>query len=63
MQLEYSRNIINTNTVNSASCSIEGSQQITQPRPQGLLAYQYGGGKQEDPGDEVANNHKHHVAD
>ena len=24
-----------------------------QPRPQGLLAFQYGGGKRKDPGDKV----------
>jgi len=32
---------------------------VTQPRPQGLLAFQYGGGfieKREDPGDEVAGH-------
>ena len=35
------------------------STEITQPRPQGLLAFQYGGGhigkREDDPGDEAGN--------
>ena len=29
---------------------------LLQPRPQGLLAFQYGVGKREDPGDEVVTS-------